>query len=156
MKLKKCLRVLSMILVLVSISCKSTPKQEPIQVYVMVYDYENNALKGVTIFEDNKEIGQTDIYGRFTFEPKNTSEINLKFQKVGYEIVYINDSLNENQVLYVKMGNGKYYAELAEELLDKKEFESALIAINKALNCEQRKDYEYLKTIIIGENKNEN
>ena len=54
-----------------------------------------------------------------------------------------------NQVLYIKLGSGQYYAALSEQYLDEKKYDAAMNYINKALECETRSDYLYLKEVII-------
>lgn len=137
------------------LSCKSAPKDLSECVYIMVYDYENNALKDVQVLESDQVVGTTDIYGRYSYEVKDKTPVKVSFYKPGYEKIEVEIENRQNQVLYVKLGSASYYADLSEKKLDEKQFEEALKFINKALDLEKRKDYEYLKEIIIKRNNNE-
>ena len=116
----------------------------------MIYDYENNAIKDVVIKSEKKQIGKTDIYGRFIITDLD-SIINYKlaFEKPGYErIEYQLDENKHDEVIYIKMGSGFYYATMAENLYDNGDYIEAKQYINKALEIENRKDYLFLNNII--------
>lgn len=136
-------------------SCKSVPRDLSESLYVMIYDYENNALKDVCVYEDGVEQGYSDIYGRYVLLKLKKGETELEFYKAGYEKVSITVNKKDGQVLYVKLGSGSYYARLSEKALDEKKLEAAEYYIEKALECESRKDYEYLKKVIQKEIENE-
>ncbi len=121
----------------------------------MVYDYENNALKDVQVIENGNVIGTTDIYGRYTYEKKDSGMVQVSFCKQGYEKIDVQIENQQNQVLYVKLGSGMYFAALSEDCFDEKKYDDALKYINKALKCEQRKDYEYLKNLILSRKHDE-
>lgn len=136
------------------ISCASKPENKIDSVYIMIYDYDNNPVMDVSVMIDDKLLGNTDIYGRFSFPVeivKNNNEKNhaIKVKKEGFESGEMSAKLQAGEVLYFKIGTGLYYAERAEELLDKNDLDKALKMINHALEIEERKDWKYLKEIII-------
>jgi len=152
---KKCFYI--PVLILFSLfSCQTLPKENPKCIYLMIYDYENNAIKDVVIKSEKNQIGKTDIYGRFIITDLD-SIINYKlaFEKPGYErIEYQLDENKHDEVIYIKMGSGFYYATMAENFYDNGDYIEAKQYINKALEIENRKDYLFLNNIIGLENEN--
>lgn len=136
-------------------SCTSTPEKKTDSVYVMVYDYGSSELMNASIFIDGKEIGKTDIYGRFMYPCDIEKEAVICVKKDGYESVETKAAIKPGTVLYFKIGSGSYYAERAEKLLDGNNLPDALKMIEKALQIEERKDWRYLWEIIIRERKND-
>lgn len=131
-------------------SCKSLPKDMDKCIYIMIYDFENNAVKDVSIFENQEMKGKSDIYGRFIVFPENKKELKLDFEKSGYEKISVNSVYNPGEVIYIKMGSADYYAELSEKLFDERKTDAALENINKALEIEsERKDFLFLKSVIL-------
>ena len=130
-------------------SCKSLPDDSNDYIYIMVYDYENNALKDVHILLDDEDCGMTDIYGRYILKNSIEDKEKFVFFKQGYETIEIEIEGQKNRFLYIKMGSGIYYANQSEQCLDQKKYEQALKYIEKALTCENRSDYLYLKDVII-------
>ena len=135
------------------ISCVSTPEKKIASMYVMVYDYENSEIMDVTIYLDDKEIGQTDVYGRLTFFCDKEQEVLIRAEKKGYGTVETKTAIKPGFVVYVKMGTGSYYAEKAEQFLDENDLQNAKKMISNALQIEERKDWEFLKEVIIGKSK---
>jgi len=130
-------------------SCKSIPNPNQEYMYVMIYDYYNNGVKNVSIYLDDKIIGRTDVYGRFSFPIKNdNSKHTLSLQKDNYEKITDTIFYTRNEVLYYKMGESFFYFEEAEKQFDSKNYDYALKNIKKALTIEKRKDYEYMKNLI--------
>ena len=132
-------------------SCGTMPEQAVDSVYVMVYDYQNNTVKGACVLIDGEKKGYTDIYGRLMFYYGDHSEKEHEFsvEKEGYERVVMVTSVQPGQLLYFRMGSGMYYAEKAEELLDEGDLEGALKMIDRALDIQERNDWKYLKTVIL-------
>lgn len=150
MKLQKSFLILFLSLCVIYFSsCASSPDKKIDSVYVMVYDYDNCGVMDASIFMDGKELGKTDIYGRYMFPSDKGKVHTFTVFKEGYEKVEITTSLNPGQLLYFKTGTGTYYAEMAENLLDNGELDEALRMIEKALNIKERKDWLFLKDIII-------
>ncbi|WP_296663106.1 MULTISPECIES: PEGA domain-containing protein [unclassified Treponema] len=147
------LKILTALFSLCLLSCASTPEKKIDSMYVMVYDYASSELMNASVFIDGKEIGKTDIYGRLMYPCEKETTICVR--KDGYETVETKAAIKPGTVLYFKMGNGSYYAEQAEKLLDGKDFSGALKMIDKALGIEERKDWQYLRKIIIRERKND-
>ena len=141
------------LLVFCLFSCASTPENKIDSVYVMVYDYENSEIMNVKIFMDNKEIGQTDVYGRLTFFCDKEQEVMVRAEKNGYEIAETKMAIKPGFVLYVKMGTGSYYAEMAEQFLDENDLQNANKMISKALKIEERKDWVFLRDVILKKGK---
>ena len=102
---------------------------------------------------DNKEIGQTDVYGRLTFFCDKEQEVMVRAEKNGYETVETKMAIKPGFVLYVKMGTGSYYAEMAEQFLDENDLQNANKMISKALKIEERKDWVFLRDVILKKGK---
>lgn len=131
------------------LSCKTLPQDNQSIVYFMVYDYENNAVKDVSIAIDNVNVGRTDVYGRFVTQlPIDCSNHQISIFKEGYETITLTETTENQMVFYFKIGTANYYAELAEQLLDQGKYESARESIDKALKITERKDYLYLQKVI--------
>lgn len=131
------------------LSCASTPENKTDSVYVMVYDYKNSEIMNVSVLIDDVEIGKTDIYGRLVFPCDIEKEVLVRAQKDDYELVEMKTTIRPGMLLYFRMGNSSYYAESAEKELDKNNLQNALKMIDKALQIDNRQDWNYLKTIII-------
>lgn len=149
------LKILTALFSLCLLSCASTPEKKIDSMYVMVYDYASSELMNASVIIDGKEIGKTDIYGRLMYPCEKEKEAAICVKKNGYETVETKTVIKPGTVLYFKMGSGSYYAERAEKLLDRKNFSGALKMIDKALGIEERKDWQYLRKIIIRERKND-
>ena len=146
--LKKFLLLLVPVSLLFLLSCATTPEKKIDSVYVMVYDWDNSEVMDVSVFIDDKKIGKTDIYGRLSFPCGKEKECVLRAEKDGYEKVEMKTAVRAGQLIYFKMGSGAYYAEKAEKLLDENDAEKAEKLIEKALEIEDRKDWQYLKKVI--------
>lgn len=130
-------------------SCKTLPEKKIDSAYVMVYDYENSEVMNVSLYMDDEELGKTDVYGRFLFPVDDSEEHVIKAVKEGYETVEQKMLLKPGILIYFKLGSGSYYAKEAEKHLDAKRYESALSMINTALKIKERKDWQYLKSVIV-------
>lgn len=137
------------LVLLALVSCKTVGQKDSQCTYIMVYDFENNTVKNVQIYIDGESVGYTDVYGRCTvegFQDGNNHDVMLV--KEDYENVVVNTTLDDQKVLYIKMDNSFYYANLAESYLDKGMESEALTAINKALSIKTREDYLFLQKVI--------
>lgn len=143
-----CFQALLFLLSLIFFSCSSTPEKKIDSVYVMVYDYDNSTVMDAKVFVNDKFLGCTDIYGRFMFAPSATKEYDVRVEKKGYETLSMTSKLQAGMVLYFKIGSGKYYAERAEEALDKNDLNEASKMIEKSIEIEDRKDWKFLQEII--------
>lgn len=145
-------KILIFALVLLAfVSCKTVGQKDSQCTYIMVYDFENNTVKNVQIYIDGESIGFTDVYGRCTVEGfQNGNNHEVMLVKEDYEKIIVNTTLDDQKVLYIKMGSSIYYANLAESYLDKGMDSEALNAINKALSIKTREDYLYLQKVIKG------
>ena len=101
------------------------------------------------VYDADVEIGKTDIYGRLVFPCDIEKEVLVRAQKDDYELVEMKTTIRPGMLLYFRMGNSSYYAESAEKELDKNNLQNALKMIDKALQIDNRQDWNYLKTIII-------
>lgn len=127
--------------------CKSLPDNNRDGIYIMVYDYENHALKDVKItFEDL--VIYSDVYGRAVINLDKKTSGQIFFEKEGYKSVLMDIGYEKEQVLYIKLSSATYLAQKSEEKLDEGKLSEALELIEDALEIEKRKDYEYLKNII--------
>lgn len=145
-------KILIFALVLLAfVSCKTVGQKDSQCTYIMVYDFENNTVKNVQIYIDGESIGFTDVYGRCTVEGfQNGNNHEVMLVKEDYEKIIVNTTLDDQKVLYIKMGSSFYYANLAESYLDKGMDSEALNAINKALSIKTREDYLFLQKVIKG------
>ncbi len=134
-------------------SCASAPEKKIDSIYVMAYDYDNNEVMNAAIFLDGEEIGKTDIYGRLIFPNEKEKEALVRAEKPGYETVETKTMLKPGVLLYFKMGSGLYYAERAERLFDEGKIQDALKSIEKALLIDDRKDWRFLKEVILRREK---
>lgn len=134
-------------------SCASAPEKKIDSIYVMAYDYDNNEVMNAAIFLDGEEIGKTDIYGRLIFPSEKEKEALVRAEKPGYETVETKTMLKPGVLLYFKMGSGLYYAERAERFLDEGKIQDALKSIEKALLIDDRKDWLFLKEVILRREK---
>lgn len=135
-------------------SCMSTAERRIDSAYVMVYDYYDGGLMGVSVFIDEVLAGETDIYGRLMIPVKDGKDKRMvRVEKEGHETVRTETLLRPKQLLYFKMGSGVYYAECAEKFLDENKIDKARKMIDKALEIENRKDWLFLKEVILGKEK---
>ncbi len=151
-KVKSLINILVLFSLIFFASCASSPEKKIDSVYVMVYDRENSEVMNVTVFIDDEKTGSTDIYGRFMFPiSEDDKKIHIvRIEKEDYETVSTETNFRPGQLLYFRIGSGTYYANLAEELLDRNEYEKALKMINRALKITDRKDWQFLRSIILG------
>lgn len=147
--MKKVKLFLLLLIISICYSCKSSQIIDTDNFFIMVYDFENNALKDVHVSIDGKEKGCSDVYGRLSLSlPLDNEEHTIQLSKSNYETIILTTTLEGEKVLYYKMGSADYYAALAEKELDEGHYEAATEAINKALTINTRKDYLYLSHVI--------
>ncbi len=143
-------KILPIIFIILFVSCASKPENKIDSAYIMVYENNDSGVMDATIYLDNKVLGSTDIYGRFTF-PCNEKDLNVHtilVEKNGYESISLETTVVPGQLLYFRIYDGEYYAQMAEKELDSGNINKALELIEHALAIEDRKDYQYLKKVI--------
>lgn len=146
-------RILLSLLCVMLVGCSSTkdyriPKAE--FMYLMVYDYNNQGVAGVDVVVDGKNLGATDIYGRFNLSLKESKKYNLTLSKTGYEELSQDILYDPLMVGYFKVINANQLLQLAIEELEAQRYQDALNCVNRALDLEQtRADILYLKSIIL-------
>lgn len=138
------------LLAAISSSCVLTPEKNIDSVYVMVYDLDNNEVMNAAISVDGEPKGATDIYGRLIFTVEKERQCTVRAEKEGYESAEINTGIRPGQLVYFRLGTGLYYAQRAELLLDDGEPEKALEMIDAALRIQDRKDWQFLRGVILG------
>ena len=151
MKLFSSIKIFLTALILVAlVSCVSKPEKKIDSAYIMVYGNTDSGIMDAVIYMDDTVLGTTDIYGRFSFyaNEKDIDIHTIRIEKDGYESISITTAINPGQLLYFRMYDGAYYAELAEKELDEGNINKAMELIEHALTIEERKDYQYLKKII--------
>ena len=141
---------LILFLVVLFSGCKTIKADEQNVVYVMIYDYENKALKDVSVFLDNHLIGKTDINGRFIFKLDDVKEHKLELKKNEYETIIDSIIYQKQLVLYYKAGNINQLLNMAEKKLDSREYDKSLEYIKRAesINSE-REDVIYFKSLVF-------
>lgn len=138
------------LLAAISASCVLTPEKNIDSVYVMVYDLDNNEVMNAAITVDGEPKGSTDIYGRLIYTADGEKECTVRAEKEGYESAETVTCIRPGQLVYFRLGTGPYYAQRAELLLDDGEPEKALEMIDAALRIRDRKDWRFLKDVILG------
>ncbi len=136
-------------LALLATSCVLTPEKNIDSVYVMVYDLDNNEVMNAAISVDGEPKGTTDIYGRLIYTADGEKECTVRAEKEGYESAETVTCIRPGQLVYFRLGTGEWYAAKAEELLDGNDPEKALSMIDRALAIRNRKDWQFLKDVIL-------
>ncbi len=134
-----------------AISCKSTRLSlGERSVFAMFYDYDNCPINNVAFILDGKELGKSDVNGRFVFKIDDSKPHKVELKKEGFESIEDEFKYSDSLVLYYKMGNSDQYLKKAEERFDFNDYQEALKAIDKALEIKQdRDDALYLKAIVL-------
>ncbi len=136
-------------LALLAASCVLTPEKNIDSVYVMVYDLDNNEVMNAAISVDGEPKGTTDIYGRLIYTADGEKECTVRAEKEGYESAETVTCIRPGQLVYFRLGTGEWYAAKAEELLDGNDPGKALSMIDRALAIRNRKDWQFLKDVIL-------
>ncbi|MDR1429430.1 MAG: tetratricopeptide repeat protein [Spirochaetaceae bacterium] len=141
----------AVLLFLMVSGCKSNPFYRAGRdfMYVMVYDYENIGIQGVSVYIDHKLQGETDVQGRYLLDLKKKKEHTITLQKRGYEKAETAFIFDPFLVLYFKMGNAPQFLHLAEGELENASYDGALDWIRRSLDLEPgRAEALYLKAIV--------
>lgn len=146
-------RISMFLLCIMLVSCSST-KDYRIQskefMYLMVYDYNNQGVASVDVIIDGKNLGSTDIYGRFNLSLEESKEYKLTLSKSGYEPLSQDIKYDTLMVGYFKIINANQLLQLTIDSLDDLKYQDSLTYINRALVLEPtRSDILYLKSIIL-------
>lgn len=148
MKKLYCIIFIACLLCSGCVTKKIIDENKKTDMYVMVYDYENNGLQNVLIYIDDTLIGKTDIYGRYLLALKDGSTYKIRLQKNDYEEMeqeFIYDPL---YVLYFQMGNAAQLLRLAEDAMNEGEYDEALGFLDRSIKLDSvRIDAIYLKAI---------
>ena len=133
-------------------SCKSTGIKginEDGVMHAMIYDYDNNGVRGVSVYIDGSYMGESDVRGRFMFKLHDAKEHELVLQKDGWERVSDTIVFDTMLVLYYKMGNAAQLINLAEDALDAGSIQEALMLLDRALGLGGGDDARYLKSVVL-------
>ena len=133
-------------------SCKSTGIKgidEDGVMHAMIYDYDNNGVRGVSVYIDGSYMGESDVRGRFMFKLHDVKEHELVLQKDGWERVSDTIVFDTMLVLYYKMGNAAQLINLAEDALDAGTMDEALMLLDRALGLGGGDDARYLKSVVL-------
>ena len=133
-------------------SCKSTGIKgidEDCVMHAMIYDYDNNGVRGVSVYIDGSYMGESDVRGRFMFKLHDVKEHELVLQKDGWERVSDTIVFDTMLVLYYKMGNATQLINLAEDALDAGTMDEALMLLDRALGLGGGDDARYLKSVVL-------
>jgi tetratricopeptide (TPR) repeat protein len=116
------------------------------EMVIMVYDYENNGLQGVSVYIDEELIGKTDVNGRYLLSLKEGNEYSIRIQKNGYERFDRSFVYDPFYVLYFQTGNAFQLLRLAEKAMDEGSYDEAVDLSDKSIDLdEQRIDALFLK-----------
>ena len=133
-------------------SCKST-KVKGIDadgvMHAMIYDYDNNGVRGVSVYIDGNYMGESDVRGRFMFKLYDEKEHELVLQKDGWERISDVIVFDEVLVLYYKMGNAFQLVNRAEDTLDSGNLREALMLLDRAIDLGAGGDALYLKSVVL-------
>ena len=133
-------------------SCKSTGvkgNDADGVMHAMIYDYDNNGVRGVSVYIDGSYMGESDVRGRFMFKLHDMKEHELVLQKDGWERVSDTIVFDTMLVLYYKMGNAAQLINLAEDALDAGTMDEALMLLDRALGLGGGDDARYLKSVVL-------
>ena len=133
-------------------SCKSTGIKgidEDGVMHAMIYDYDNNGVRGVSVYIDGSYMGESDVRGRFMFKLHDAKEHELVLQKDGWERVSDTIVFDTMLVLYYKMGNAAQLINLAEDALDAGTMDEALMLLDRALGLGGGDHARYLKSVVL-------
>ena len=133
-------------------SCKSTGvkgNDADGVMHAMIYDYDNNGVRGVSVYIDGSYMGESDVRGRFMFKLHDAKEHELVLQKDGWERVSDTIVFDTMLVLYYKMGNATQLINLAEDALDAGTMDEALMLLDRALGLGGGDDARYLKSVVL-------
>lgn len=133
-------------------SCKSTGvkgNDADGVMHAMIYDYDNNGVRGVSVYIDGSYMGESDVRGRFMFKLHDAKEHELVLQKDGWERVSDTIVFDTMLVLYYKMGNAAQLINLAEDALDAGTMDEALMLLDRALGLGGGDDARYLKSVVL-------
>ncbi|HKM21403.1 MAG TPA: hypothetical protein VJZ01_05115 [Lachnospiraceae bacterium] len=119
-----------------------------IDMYVMIYDYENNGLQNVSVYINNELVGRTDIYGRYLLALKEGKDYTIRIKKNDYEVMEKEFTFDPMYVMYFQIGNAAQILHLAEEAMDDASYEDVLVLVDRVLKLDNsRIDALYLKSI---------
>lgn len=118
------------------------------EMYVMVYDYENKGLQDAAVIIDRKEIGRTDVYGRYVLSLKEGERYFIQIEKKEYEVMERDFIFNSMHVLYFQIGNASQLLRLAEKAMDQSEYLNAVKLLERSIRLDgSRIDAKYLQAI---------
>ena len=138
---------------LVFFACKTVQVKETHEagglMYGMIYDYDNITVKDVEIFVDGKNVGSSDIQGRFVLKSEKSCAHDIELRKSGYETIRQGFRFDSMDVLYFRMINAAQLLFLAEEALDEGLHDAALRCLARALALDpQRPDVLFLNAVV--------
>ena len=154
----KIIKIFLLFLLFYVSGCKSFPEKDTFE-NGMVYSGDNEPLPGVDIYVDNKFYRRSDLYGHFYLEKKLLQGNRcLKFQKEGYEIVFLETEECIGPVFfYVKMRNSKQLVEELEKSIRKNSFDKAFEDYKKIISIDSKNQYaKFLYAIALLKSGNRN
>ncbi|ULQ59037.1 tetratricopeptide repeat protein [Brucepastera parasyntrophica] len=118
--------------------------------YVMVYDYENNGLQNVSVYIDDELIGKTDIHGRYLLALVRNQIYKIRLQKNEFEMVEKEFVYDPLFVLYFQIANSVQLLKLAENAMDEGGYEEAIGYLDRSIKLDPKRiDAFYLKAIAL-------
>ncbi len=114
----------------------------------MLYDHENNPVKGVSVSIDGNHMGESDVLGRFTLVDLRPGEYTLTLEKAGYERIEDSFVFDPLSMLYYRMITASQLIIEAERALAGFDYPAAREMLDRALQLEPfRYDAVYLQAI---------
>lgn len=119
-----------------------------VDMYVIVYDYENNGLQNVSVYIDNELMGRTDINGRYLLALKKDRDYTIRIEKNDYEGMERNFTFDPMYVMYFQIGNAAQLLHLAEDAMAEANYEQVIVLVDRILKLDNsRIDALYLKAL---------
>lgn len=119
-----------------------------VDMYVIVYDYENNGLQNVSVYIDNELMGRTDINGRYLLALKEDRDYTIRIEKNDYEGMERNFTFDPMYVMYFQIGNAAQLLHLAEDAMAEANYEQVIVLVDRILKLDNsRIDALYLKAL---------
>ncbi len=140
------------IILIVSTNCATDPKRasgkKDAIMFGMLYDYENNPVKGVAVSIDGTRFGETDVMGRFTIVGVQPGGHRLLLEKEGYEKIEDSFVFDPLSMLYYRMITASQLIAEAERALAGFDYNVAQETLDRALKLEPfRYDALYLQAV---------
>lgn len=154
MDFKFSIAFVSIMFLLVSVSCSSVKRAKRISgealMYGMVYNNENVPVSNAEVIVDGKTVAMTDAQGRFILFSRQRKEFDLALAKAGYETVKGSFRFEPMEVIHLVMVNADQLVRQAEFAMDEGRYKDVIAFCDRALNLNpERITASYLKALSL-------